>query len=265
VYKLGFIRSSDKLKNKIMDIYWNITKTDIAKVKKVISDNDNDFLAYRRKRNIEKQNVIINEDKIIKAMILCLLTSQQQSGPNSKVAKFLSLESFPITEEVLIQNNNLENFIRLILQQNDLKRFINKISNFFTLNYNKIKNNNWSIISTLEELLSCDSKEYEREIADKLSYEYKGFGPKQSRNFLQVLGLTKYEIPIDSRITRWLNDFGFPLKLGSSPLSNIDYYHFVSNGIQELCQKAEIYPCILDAAIFSSFDNQGWKNEHRIF
>jgi predicted phosphoribosyltransferase len=30
-------------------------------------------------------------------------------------------------------------------------------------------------------------------------------GSKQSRNFVQILGLTRYGIPLDSRITRFLN------------------------------------------------------------
>lgn len=38
-----------------------------------------------------------------------------------------------------------------------------------------------------------------------------------------------------------------------------------SDGIQELCEKAGVYPCILDAAIFSSFDNNQWTDENTIF
>ena len=91
-------------------------------------------------------------------------------------------------------------------------------------------------------------------MADFLHNEFKGFGPKQSRNFLQSLGLTKYEIPIDSRISQWLNNFGFPIRLSSTSLSDKAFYHFVSDGIIELCEKAGIYPCELDAGIFSSFD-----------
>lgn len=117
----------------------------------------------------------------------------------------------------------------------------------------------------METLKDIDSKEEERKIADKLNNDFNGFGPKQSRNFLQSLGLTRYEIPIDSRITNWLNDFGFPVSLTSSPLGDKGYYHFVSDGIQELCRKAEIYPCILDAAIFSSYDNGEWTDENTIF
>jgi hypothetical protein len=34
----------------------------------------------------------------------------------------------------------------------------------------------------------------------------KGVGPTQARNLLQSLGLTWYEIPLDSRVVRWLRD-----------------------------------------------------------
>ena len=113
----------------------------------------------------------------------------------------------------------------------------------------------------LEFLNENQSKINERELADYLKLKLKGFGPKQSRNFLQTLGLTKYEIPIDSRIINWLNDFGFPVKLSSALLSENNYYHFVSDGIQELCEKADIYPCVFDAVVFSSFDDDEYTAE----
>ncbi len=90
------------------------------------------------------------------------------------------------------------------------------------------------------------------DIDDKFS----GFGPKQSRNFLQWLGLTRYEIPIGSRVVKWLKDFGFPGALSADALSDKDYYHFVSDGIQELCRASDIYPCLLDAAIFIRLDGK---------
>lgn len=248
-----------------MNINWNISKTDIEKVKKVIADNENAFLQARQLRNVEKQNIRINEDNVIKTMIMCLLTSQQRSGPNSTVGQFLRLEPFPITVEELKRTQNVEDFIKNTLQQSGLTRYVNRISSFFASNYRKIVDNNWTLINDLEELKKSDSKTKERNIADNLDDDFNGFGPKQSRNFLQALGLTKYEIPIDSRITTWLNDFGFPVTLTSSPLGDKGYYHFVSDGIQELCEKAEIYPCLLDAAIFSSFDNDEWTDENTIF
>ena len=38
-------------------------------------------------------------------------------------------------------------------------------------------------------------------------------------------------------------------------LADLDFYKFVSEGFRELCDACGIYPCLLDAAIFSSFDN----------
>lgn len=84
-----------------MNIIWNITQTDIDKVYKVVADNDNALLKSRYFRNVKKQNIVIDKNKIIKSMIMCLLTSQQRSGPNSKVGKFLRLDPFPITNQVL--------------------------------------------------------------------------------------------------------------------------------------------------------------------
>ena len=247
-----------------MNINWNITQSDIDKVKNVIAENKNSFLQARQLRNVDKQNIVIDKDKIIKTMIMCLLTSQQRSGPNSTVGQFLRLDPFPVTNKKLKSVKNVEKFIKDTLQQNGLTRYVNRISFFFASNYGKIVERNWTLINDLEELKNSDSKN-ERNIADNLASDLNGFGPKQSRNFLQALGLTKYEISIDSRITTWLNDFGFPVALTSSPLGDKGYYNFVSDGIQELCEKAEVYPCILDAAIFSSYDNDEWTAENTIF
>ena len=93
----------------------------------------------------------------------------------------------------------------------------------------------------------------------------KGFGPKQSRNLLQSLGLTKYETPLDSRVINWLNDFGFPVKLTGNALSDQNYYHFISDGIRELCSAADLYPCVLDAAMFAQMDDGGWNEENLIW
>jgi len=83
---------------------------------------------------------------------------------------------------------------------------------------------------------------------------------------LQALGLTRYEIPIDSRISKWLrNDFGFPLSVGASALSDHVYYCFVNDIIRELCKKAGIYPCVLNAVLFARVDNGAWKDSKSPF
>ena len=51
----------------------------------------------------------------------------------------------------------------------------------------------------------------------------KGIGPTRARNLLQSLGLTRYEIPLDSRVVRWLRDrLGW--NIGMESLSRPEYY-----------------------------------------
>ena len=196
---------------------------------------------------------------------MCLLTSQQRSGPNSTITIFSLQVPFPLTKQNIEKSDNIENFVRTTLQHNGLNRYINRITSFFTYNLNQLEKTNWQLIETLKVLDGQASKDIEREIADWMDDTFVGFGPKQSRNFLQSLGLTKFEIPIDSRITTWFNNFGFPVTLSSTALQDKGYYHFVSDGIQQLCHKSKIYPCVLDATIFSSFDKSQWTVKNSIY
>lgn len=94
----------------------------------------------------------------------------------------------------------------------------------------------------------------------------KGFGPKQSRNLLQILGLTIYEIPIDSRIAKWLNTkLEFPLTVSAITLQDLNFYNFVSDAIQNLCEKSNVKPCLFDASVFIEGDKGEWTLENSIF
>jgi hypothetical protein len=248
-----------------MEISWKIQESEIIQIKEFIKHNNNPVVKRRLDRNVNRQKVQIDKDVILRTILMCLLTSQQRSGPTSRITHFLNQEPFPITFDKIEKVNNTEDFIRTILKQNGLNRYINKIPRFFLTNLNYIQRTNWEIIEILKSLDFQASKSAEREIADMIDDIFVGFGPKQSRNFLQSIGLTRYEIPIDSRITKWLNDFGFPVTLSSSALQDKGYYHFVSDGIQELCERAGLYPCILDAAIFSSFDKSQLTEENIVY
>jgi hypothetical protein len=63
-------------------------------------------------------------------------------------------------------------------------------------------------------------------------------------------------------LARWLNAFGFPVVVSAGALSDPEYYRFVSDGFQALCAAAEEYPCVVDAAVFSSFDRGEWTRSN---
>jgi len=250
-----------------MTLTWKITKSDIDKLQKFVESNkDNAFVAKRIDTNATLDFHPTNVNAVVKAMLMCLLTSQQRSGPESPVAKFLNQTPFPINTD-WIQNNrmNIGESLKEELTKWNLTRYINKISSFFEENINYCLEQNWRVEKTINELKRQNSRKKERIVADKIEEELKGFGPKQSRNFLQALGATKFEIPIDSRIINWLNGFGFPMKLTSKSLADKHYYHFVNDGIIALCEEAKILPCVFDAVIFSSYDHGRWTKENMAF
>lgn len=249
-----------------MNIIWDITDNDVKKVKNFVAQNQNPFLARRISRNINHDNIQIDKNSILNTMMMCLLSSQQRSGPNTPFGIFIRKTPSPFTIENISQQKDVEEFIIKTLKQNGLTRYINNISGFFTNNYELLLTTQWRLLKQLKYMSSVQTTiESERTLADELDDAFKGFGPKQARNFLQTMGLTKFEIPIDSRITDWLNTFGFPVRLTSAALQDKGYYHFVSDGIQNLCNRANIYPCVFDAAIFSSFNDGEWTEENTMY
>ncbi len=50
--------------------------------------------------------------------------------------------------------------------------------------------------------------------------------------------------------------------LTANALGDKNYYGFVSEGFQRLAEACGIMPCVLDAAVFSSFDKGKWPDEN---
>jgi hypothetical protein len=197
---------------------------------------------------------------------MCLLTTQQDISPESNIGVFFRKKPDLLTHQFLLKTTNIEYLLRELLKINGLTRYINKIPNYFSYNFSYLVETKWDLEIKLNKCINYEStKHIERELADNIDQVFKGFGSTQARNFLKALGLAKYEIPIDSRIMNWMKDFGFPILFSTTALQDKAFYHFVSDGIQLLCEKANIYPCVLDAAIFSSYNAKSWAKDNMEF
>jgi thermostable 8-oxoguanine DNA glycosylase len=216
---------------------------------------NNDLVTWRWERNVEGDFSRFSRDAFWKEMVVCLLTTQARSGPNSAVARFADRRPFPLSYRVCRQRRGLESLAEKTLARSGIRRNVT-IGEQINENFRWLeKQGGWEEVrAAIRELKRNPILESESKAADFIICRMKGFGPKQSRNLLQNLGLTKYEVPIDSRIVRFLKQFGFPVSLSSKALADLDYYKFVSQGFRELCDACDIYPCMLDAAIWSSFD-----------
>jgi hypothetical protein len=249
-----------------MEIAWEISEEDVKIIKNFCKKHMNKtFVKHRIEKNIKGPCQEFSKDIFWEVMVACLLTTQQRSGPNSHVTKFLCIEPFPLTYGICSKKLDLEKHVEKSMTNFGGLRRGKTISQEISINYKWFINNGWIKIENLfNKLINNSTVKNERIFAKFIMDNLKGFGPKQSRNLLQGLGITKYEIPIDSRIVRWLNNFGFPIKLSATALSDENYYNFIMDGLQQLCRESGIYPCVLDAVIFSSYDDEDWSEDQLI-
>lgn len=260
---------------------WKITSDDIDKtldfVKKMESRN---YVKKRIQCNISSPSPVITHDLIWEGMFDCLLSTRQKSGPDSPIAKYLTQVPFPLSYELCIKQKNPERFISEQLGAQKGIQYKNKIAKFAVSNLGWLENGGWDKIDSWilplknqrEKSPEPLHQKTEREACRNLSDSLLGIGPKQSRNYLQLLGLTRYEIPLDSRFVNWFGENEFPLLFDGIPIRLVNrklvnqrlsvpyWYDGILDRLQELCLKCNILPVILDACVFASFDPD-WKEE----
>ena len=249
-----------------MKLVWEIAPAEIDAVKAFFEKHrQNRFVQSRLKRNVDKIHEAFSKEVFWYAMLSCLLTTQQRSGPNSAVTRFISQKPFPLRYRACKNTKNVAQLVEHTLTKFGGLRRAKTIGHEAKTNLDWLEKSGWTTIEeTVRDLTTEHSSQSERKSAETIADNLKGLGPKQARNLLQSIGVTMYEIPIDSRIVKWLNNFGFPIKLSATALSDRNYYNFVLDGVQQICAQAGIYPCLLDAAIFSSFDGE-WPEERIVW
>mgnify|MGYP001366499725 CR=1 FL=1 len=250
-----------------MRIHFQVTSSDASRARTFFElHRDSPFVRARIERNLRGHRRPLTPARVWLALVACLLTTQQRSGPQSSVARFLRLRPAPLS---LLRcrraGPRLARYVEVSLGAHGGIRRTSIISAELEANLRWLDDEGWGRVLPLVHCLAGKhTPQDERTAAEELARGLRGLGPKQSRNLLQSLGVTQHEVPIDSRVTKWLRDFGFPIGLSAVALSDPEYYAFVSEGFQALCAKAKVAPCAMDAAIFSSFD-QVWAAEDVVF
>lgn len=239
---------------KAMKLEWKIEPKDVKSVREIIKAHKHEPLVVDRiERNLRPAKPAVKREDFWRLSVNCLITSRQPSGKDSRVERFVQRTPFQLELDVCQQSHNLRQLAAKTISSAGL-RFNERIAGFIVDNLRYLEDDGWSeTMKVLRSLRTAQTVECEREAADFIDTRFMGFGPKQSRNLLQWLGLTQFEIPLDSRITKWLNKHGFPVRLSAAALGDRNYYNFISDGVQELCRQSGEKPCVLDAAIFVSY------------
>lgn len=244
----------------------DFTPNDINRLKEFVKQNQSkNYVEKREKRNVHLSLPEISRELMWENQFDCLLTSCQKSGPNSQVAKFLHPNSFPFSlVECTKKKKYIEKFVTDTLYLYGGIRFSSKIGKYAANNFQWLDDGGWNYLESILNLLinlRCRTPELSDKIIErKVSYlimeKFCGIGTTQSRNYLQLLGLTRYEIPISSRFLGWLKEFGIPIEIKPKALSYPSTYDSVLDEIQELCVKLNILPCVLDACVFTRNDDE---------
>lgn len=250
-----------------MKIIWQVDAEDIAKVKEFFDlHRDNAFVKMRIATNLKDDKPPVTKELFWEVMIACLLTTQQRSGPGSAVTRFISTSPCLLRHELCQRQADLDVFVTKLLSDFGGLRRSTTIGREAKANWTYLEGGDWeATLEVLERVRLNPSPDTERHAARFVDENFSGFGPKQSRNLLQGLRLSRYEVPIDSRIIKWLNDFCFLIRLTANALGDRNYFEFVSDGFQRLAEACGIALCILDAAIFSIFDDGGWTEENVVW
>jgi hypothetical protein len=233
------------------------TKMDVDRVHQLLVDRKEDpYVCDRMSENVLGPAPKFDRENFWYVHLGCLLTTQQRSTAGSPVDRFLSLKPFPLS--IGRCGNNVE---EVVLQA--LKSFgIGKnrtIAQRASTNQSWLNKDGWPRVQRWFERLAEQRAvapqfghcKLEREAARYAAVNLEGFGPKQSRNLWQWLGLTRYETPLDSRVAKWINR-NLSIHVDTALLGDDHYYDAVMNYLQDVCARAGVLPCLFDAAAFDN-------------
>jgi len=171
---------------------------------------------------------------------------------------------FPFSYAICSEQENLTEYVTRTLKSYKGIMYYNNIGTSVGKNYRWFSNGGWDkfeglinpLIKQRKQIPALEDQKIERKACEELRSYLQGIGTKQARNYLQLLGLTRYEVPIDSRFLSWFNELGIPITLNPKALSYAPTYNAVLDKIQELCVKADVLPCILDACVYGRKDEE---------
>jgi hypothetical protein len=238
-----------------MEIRWIISNEDLGNYADFVERFRHHSVVQKRiSRNIKHDDVKISKASFWQTLIGCLVTTRQKAGEGSRVKNFMETDKNLLNINFCLKTPNLVGKSKKILSWYGLRRS-ETIAAQIGKNGNWLKEGGWiEVKRELENIASHTTKKKERETARFLQRRFDGLGPKQSRNLIQWMGLSKYEIPLDSRMVKVLHNLNFPAPLSAQALADEGYYCFIEDGIQLIMKKIGVYPCVFDACAFASLE-----------
>src|ERR1051325_7948539 len=96
-----------------MKMTWKVERRDTELVRDFFGAYRDSFLVQNRlKKNVKRSLPRLTKSRFWKVMVMCLLTTQQRSGPESRVSKCCATKPFPLGHSLCRSQTKLEYFVR---------------------------------------------------------------------------------------------------------------------------------------------------------
>ena len=226
-----------------------ITKNELRSYEKFIKKcEDNERVERCRNKNILRNGTVISEGKFWRCFVIAILTTQTKSGKGSALEEFIKTKPNILNYKYCIKIEGKESIEREVTK--GVTRFRERACLYISEAIGKFKQGFWRDVKTQLKIIETDTTlKKERETSDFIRKNFKGVGRKQSRNIIQMMGLSKYVLPIDSRVVKKVEELsGITL---NKKISGKDYLQ-LEDRLQEICESIGIYPCIFDACAFNT-------------
>jgi hypothetical protein len=225
-----------------------------------------ELVEERLNRNVAGQWKMPTQAEFWEQLVLAILSSQQASTPGSRWDAFSKVVPFPLALDSYRTMSDLQ--VQRVIKDAGLRmptRRADWIRRNFILLFGP--EDDWkSLEPELQRLLDqrntmpvSKHKTLERAVAGYLDEKLMGVGPKQARNVLQAVGLTRYEIPLDSRVVNWLAE-NLHWYIHQDDLNDASAYEFWLDRLQSVCYAAGVLPAVFDAAAFETGSETRAKN-----
>jgi len=228
-----------------------------------------ELVTWRTETCVEPLVQMPTRADVWRGLALALCTSQQRSGPGTRVYNLWSADPCPLSlGRVQSWQPRIGKKVAEVLREWGGVRFYNRIGQYVERNYRTLYGD--GLIDELDRLVrrlyglrqlpadwNEDAQRNEREVCDQvLDLELAGIGNKQCRNWLQAIGLLRYEVPLDSRVLKFLAPFVSLGRLDYDRLGDPEYYEAAEDLVQGVCRRAGLLPCVGDAVMFLSGDEE---------
>ena len=111
-----------------MEIRWQFSKCDISDVKELIREHSQDyFVTHRISRNLSGNRPALTPSRCWHALLMCLLTTQQRSGPDSPVQRVLTTRPFVLRLGIVKGKRQPPEFIARTLRRSGAIRRVDTI------------------------------------------------------------------------------------------------------------------------------------------